>query len=136
MMHFLAQADRLYSWDPSWWPRGGASLPLKWLYVIGAALVLFIVIRLGVRYYRRLKRRLEPLRIYSQVAHKMGLSTDQRWMLWRVARQTGLSSPLTLLVCSDTLDWHGRQYVQQLSGAGARAAERHLERIATKLFSA
>jgi hypothetical protein len=136
MMNFLAQADRVYRWDPSWWPTGGSSLPLKWLYVIAVGLIVFVTIRFGVKYYRRLRRRLEPLRIYAQVAGKMGLSTEQRWTLWRVARQTGLTSPLTLLVCSDTLDWHGRQYVSQLSGSGARSAERQLERIATKLFSA
>lgn len=135
MVSFLAQTDRVYFWDPSWWPTGGSSLPLKWLYVIAGMLVVFVVIRYGTRYYYRLKRRFEPVRIYSQVAGKMGLSTEQRWMLWRVAKATGLTTPLTLLVCADTLDWHGRQYVETLSGAGARAAERQLESIASQLFS-
>lgn len=136
MLSFLAQADRVYVWDPSWWPTGGTSMPLKWLWVIGGMLVLFVAIRLGMRYFRVARRRLEPIRVFSQLAGGLGLSVEQRWVLWRVARATGLTSPITLLVCSDTLDWHGRRYVSTLSAGAARSAERQLERIAARLFTA
>jgi len=132
----IAQADRVYGWNPDWFPKGGSSIPLDWLYVMIGLIALAIAWHYGMRYVRRLRRRLEPLRVYCRLAARLGLNFEQRYTLWKVARATGLANPMTLLICSQTLEQHTRQYVATLPTAAARQVERQLDRIHRRLFPA
>lgn len=131
-VYFIA---KMLTWNSKWWPQGGPSIPLKWFWIICVVVGGLLALRFGIIYARRAYRRLEPLRIYSRIASKMGLNVDDRYLLWRVARQTGLANPLSLLICSDTLDAHGRRYAAALGGSASRAAERRIERIQKRIFT-
>lgn len=105
------------AWDPSWWPRGGSSLPME---LVGYAMLVMgsvALVWLGWSYACWVWRRTAPLRLYLRIARELRLSRGQAWWLWRVSRHQGLANPLTLLLSEATLDHHVQQFLQDRPGA-------------------
>jgi hypothetical protein len=115
------------------WPDG-PSLPLEHLFwgmgIVGAGLLLWWAwSALG-----RLRKRLEPWRLFNQVAGRFGLSWSEKMDLYRIARQQRLQTPLTLMICDQTLRHHVDALLQTLPPDRALQLDNRAQRIAAKLF--
>ena len=91
------------------WGSGGW-VSTRWAMVaIGALLVLLAIIAM-TRWWRTRHLRSNPLLVFNQVAAELELPLRQRWLLFRIARQQALPSPLTLLLSPRTMRLHARAY--------------------------
>lgn len=87
--------------------------------LLTAALAMGLVLLVIGMSYRWQKRRqqpapTQPMALFRRVLSKMGLTVIERWLLWRLARNSGLEHPTALLISTRLYD--GR------STATARAA--------------
>lgn len=113
----------------------GQSLPLTSIILMVGLVAWVAVSWRAVLWYRRARRRSEPLRAFVRLARAQGLGWSDIHALRRAARAQQLTTPLTLLVCQATL-------LHQLDAAGenlpprARAdLQRRTPRIAERLFA-
>ncbi|MBI1368095.1 MAG: hypothetical protein GC162_05515 [Planctomycetes bacterium] len=134
----LLQADRVYGWDPSWWPgsNGRSSISLTLLFYFVGALAVFLAGRMAWIYWKRFYKWSEPLRIYWRLAAQMGLAGDQRILLWRIARAGQLPSPLALMFSAGTLDEHARAFGRKLPASAIAKFEKRIDAIEARLFNA
>lgn len=100
------------AWDPSWWPRGGSSLPMELVGYAFLAIGSVVLAWLSWNYARWTWRRTAPLRLFWSIARDLSLSRAQAFWLWRVARRQKLASPITLLLSPATLDHHLQQFLE------------------------
>ena len=107
---------------------GQVVLGLGGLVVVVATLLWWIERR------RSRTQRAHPLALFQRLATEMGLGLSDRWLLIRIARQQGLSSPLTLLLSPATLEHHARNYAQARPGASGNQRWARAERVKVKLF--
>ena len=113
-------------------------LPVRWVLVaIGVMLVGVAAISLGrvLWRYARGEVTLRPLPAVRFVrwAERCGLSRSQQWLLWRIARQQGLPTPLTLLLSPRTLRVHGHLYIEA-RGDDSRSDRRALCAVRRRVF--
>ena len=113
-------------------------LPVRWVLVaIGVMLVGVAAISLGrvLWRYARGEVTLRPLPAVRFVrwAEQCGLSRSQQWLLWRIARQQGLPTPLTLLLSPRTLRVHGHLYIEA-RGEASRSDRRGLCAVRRRVF--
>lgn len=80
-----------------------------------AGLAVVGVIRVGLAAWKPLMRRAEPVTLFNRAAAELGVGLFDRWLLWRMARQTGLRSALTLLLSRTTLDHFTARYTQDMA---------------------
>ena len=118
------------------WPTDAPSMPMNRLAWMLLALAMVLAAGVAITYCRTLVRRLEPLVIYHRVARAVGLSLIEQHQLWRIARRTGLTSPLTLLLSATTLEHHAEQYLLALPPKQAAAARERVRQIGARLFDA
>lgn len=144
MIELLASVDwivaaRQWPDDMKWWPDGPTlpMEPLIWGVRIAGVILLAVA---GVSIGQRVWRRLAPIAAYNRVARQLGVDPVDRWRLWRVAKFARLESPVTLLVCSATME-HFADRLRQRGGDGgalthhrAAHAARHLMRVRSQLF--
>ncbi|HPD31108.1 MAG TPA: hypothetical protein PLL20_14025 [Phycisphaerae bacterium] len=74
-----------------------------------AALAMGLVLLVIGMSYRWQKRRqqpapTQPMALFRRVLSKMGLTVIERWLLWRLARNSGLEHPTALLISSRLYD--------------------------------
>lgn len=82
----------------------------QWAMVaIGALLILLAVIAM-TRWWRTRHLRSNPLLVFNRVATELDLPWRQRWLLFCIARQQALPTPLTLLLSPRTMRLHARAY--------------------------
>ncbi len=117
------------------WPEEG-TLPLEPVLIGLGILAAGAALHAGHRVWRRHRRRLEPLRLFHEIASDLGLNWAEQYWLWRVARLRTLASPLTLLVCDATLSHHCEAVMRQLPPAARHRLARRQQAIRQRLFSA
>lgn len=74
-----------------------------------AALAMGLVLLVIGMSYRWQKRRqqpapTQPMALFRRVLSKMGLTVIERWLLWRLARNSGLEHPTALLISTRLYD--------------------------------
>lgn len=92
--------------------------------------LLYQLAMLALAVHRSMKR-IGP---YWRVAGAAGLSVVQRWHLLCIARRSGLSTPLSLMLSSGTLYHHARLYEQSLDDRRAERMRGAVRRIAVCLY--
>ncbi|MFI4861390.1 MAG: hypothetical protein ACIAXF_12000 [Phycisphaerales bacterium JB063] len=109
---------------------------LPWeLLVIGLGILLIVVtIISGVRWWQSRYTNPSALVLFSALARKAGLGWADRFLLWRIARSRGLSSPIALLIARGALEQHSQAYRAKLSGFTAARVGRRIDHIAAQLF--
>ena len=109
-------------------------LPWELLLVgLGATLIAIVAITLR-RWWLARQDDPSPLVLYSAIARKAGLGWADRFVLWRIARATGLATPIALLLARGALRHHAGLFATRL---GPRSAERfraRMNQIEAELF--
>ncbi len=106
----------------------------RWLLLV-ALLVLLAGVALWLyRLHRRKVLTTGPMGLFHRTANELGLGLTEQWLLYRVATQQGLPTPLTLLLSPATLRRHGYAYASQLPLHKREDFLAHFERLATKIF--
>ncbi len=144
MLHLLAQSDGL--------PRAPRTLtrvdlkevqnhfnssqmiPVEWILLAAGLVLVAISVMSLVRWWKTRHERSNPMLVFVQVAVRMKLGVADAWLLYRVARQQKLPTPLTLLVCVGTFEHHTSSYAARCSPARSAMIQRHARRIARRLF--
>lgn len=76
----------------------------------------------------------EPVVVFHEVARQFGIDLRTQWLLVRVARHSGLSNPLTLILCDRTLRHHAQGYLRTLAGRAQQQAAQRLLALEKDLF--
>jgi hypothetical protein len=108
----LAQMDRPFTKE-EWFE----SVHLRFLHgepelvrnVVLAVLTICLVLAVPLLLHRWQRRRqqptpAQPMALYRRVLSKMGLTVIERWLLWRLARNSGMEHPTALLISSRLYD--------------------------------
>ncbi|MEM6459693.1 MAG: hypothetical protein AAF710_09925 [Planctomycetota bacterium] len=108
---------RLFDGDPAEVGRyameRGSGLRVEDAMVIfGALLTLLSLISL-LGWLRRQRVRPHRMVVFNRVGREMGLTLTDRRLLWRIARDAGLPTPLALLLTPGTLGRHARDHARQ-----------------------
>ncbi len=106
---------------------------------VAAGLLLLVALsglwRVAKSAWRRAAGRAEPITLFVRVAGQLGLGWADCWVLWRIARQAGLASPLTLLLSGSTLIHHAGHCAEQLPTDRAQRLVRRARAIGRRLTS-
>lgn len=89
-------------------------LPVRW--VVGATVVLLGLL-LCIAVFQKLQhpaKHTRPLLTFHRFARQLGLSWMDQWLLWRIAHQQHLPSPLTLILSPLTLRHHAAVFLSDL----------------------
>lgn len=114
--------------------HSGSMIPLEWI-AIAAGLIIVAITAISLyRWHRTRHLRSNPPMVFHRVAREAGLSWSQQVLLWRIARQQSLPTPLTLMLSPATLDHHARLYVAHHSPRGGSAVLDRVAKIHRKLF--
>ncbi|MEM9883679.1 MAG: hypothetical protein AAF800_12265 [Planctomycetota bacterium] len=110
-------AGRLFDGDPSEVGRyaleRGSGLRVEdALVIFGTLLTLLSVISL-LGWLRQQRVRPHRLVVFNRVGRDLGLTLTDRWLLWRIARDAGLPTPLALLLTPGTLGRHARDHLRR-----------------------
>jgi len=134
MMWLLAAREIPVSDDgsPPFWVDGQA-IPVVWIIGMAGLIAMIFFSWRGVVAVRRLDERTESFREFAALARRSGLSVPEILALKRIAQLEKLSTPLTLLVCSATLDHHLSSAVKKVSKRKAKPLRRHAGRIMDRL---
>ena len=111
----------------------GAMIPLEWI-AIASGLV--IVVISTISWYRRHKTRhlrSHPSAVFRRAAREARLSFSQQMLLWRIARQQALPTPLTLLLSATTLRHHASAYASTKSKEAEQMVLAHVEEIRNRM---
>lgn len=100
---------------------------------IGATLTAIVVISLRRRWIRRHENP-GPLTLFSAIARKAGLSWQDRYILWRIARANDLPTPIALLLARGALQHYAQQYTRHRSITARARLDARLARIEADLF--
>lgn len=84
------------------------------IYPIMILAVVFIGVG-GWRWRQTRHLRSKPLLTFHQLATSLGVTLGDQWFLARIARRSGLPTPLTLMLCPATMRHHAAQFVQHAS---------------------
>ncbi|MEM7624556.1 MAG: hypothetical protein AAF333_02890 [Planctomycetota bacterium] len=84
------------------------------LVIFGGLLTLVSGLSL-VGWLRRQRLRPHALLVFNRAAREAGLTWADRRLLWKVGRTMGLPTPLTLMLCPDTLGYYARQSARRSS---------------------
>jgi hypothetical protein len=114
----------------------GGQASFEWL-LIAVGLILFLIGSVSLRTWWRTRHlRPSPFWTFHHVAMRCGLTLGERVLLWRIARQQRLPSPLTLLLSPATMRHHARAYARVNAPAAGRAAFMHrVARLRRKVFA-
>lgn len=125
---------RLTDITEHWGSRGGHVISLGWFVAAMGVMAMLV----GAVWLRRLylHRKLHPGPgpIFRNIARSIGLASQDRWLLWRIASRQHLPSPLTLMFSSGTLDYHADRYVQSLPEYRREQVRRRIATIGKLLF--
>lgn len=109
--------------------------PLAWIFAgIGALLVVVVTVSLS-RWLKQQNRSKHPLLLYHHFAKQAGLSWMDEWLVYRLARIRALPTPLTLLICQDTMAAHIEAHARSLPDASARQYRRRMAELKGYLFN-
>ena len=105
-----------------------------------AALVFLLLISLLVLYKvyvwnRDRRNQPQPMLLFYQVAGRFNIDLKSQWLLVRIARQQGLTSPLTLLLCESTMLFHVQAYVKSLPRTQMDNVQGQIDRLCGLLFA-
>ena len=114
------------------WPDG-QSMPVIWIIGMATVLMAMLFVWRAIVVYRRLETRSGPTRHFIQVARHVGLAWPEMMTLRRIARIEGLTTPLTLLVCSSTLNHHAESAANKLPARKAKPLRRHVASVMERL---
>lgn len=113
----------------------GGGFSFEWL-LIAVGLVLFAIGVVSLRTWWKTRHlRSSPLLVFNRVAAACGLSLGDRVLLWRIARQQALPTPLTLLLSPTTLRHHARAYADARGFAGRAALMQRVATLRRRLFA-
>lgn len=113
---------------------GEMDWPWHWLLIgVGFLLALFSIMSL-IRLHRSGAWQRQTLLLAYQVAQQIGLRLRDMWLLYRIARQQQLPSPLTLMFSADTLEHHARDFTRGHPPGRQKRIMRQVERIQRVIF--
>ncbi|QQE10508.1 hypothetical protein JD969_13470 [Planctomycetota bacterium] len=112
----------------------GNMIPTEWIMIAGG-IVLFAFGMIGfVQWWKGRHERSQPMTVFYRVGKQAGLKKREMWLLRKIAKYTGLPTPLTLMMSSGTLIVHAGVYVEARAIPKPEALMDDVERIAGKLF--
>ena len=78
-----------------------------------------------------------PVMLLSLRAGGVGLNLTAAdlWLLYRIARQQRLPTPLTLLMSPATLRHHAGRFTESFGAGRTERVTNHVERVAQRIFS-
>ncbi len=106
-----------------------------WLFITAGLVLLLLSVLSIVHLFRHRHENPHPLWVYLTAARMAGLSLLDLWVLFRVARQQGLTTPLTLLLSPGTFDHHVKACVDARIAWRREALRRRTQRIREQLFN-
>lgn len=110
-------------------------LPWELLLVgLGATLIAIVAITMR-RWWLERQDDPSPLVLYSAIARKAGLGWADRFVLWRIARVTGLPTPIALLLSRGALRHYAKAYTRHRSPRSAERVQKRLADIEATLFA-
>ena len=113
----------------------GPMLEIRWIMIAGGLLIM-IFAAIGLwKWWRYRHQRTRPLHIYLKAARKAGLNWKQISLLSKIAKYTGISTPLSLMVSSDTLVFHAKVYAEARNIRRINRFYKDVDDIAGILFS-
>ncbi|MBI1338379.1 MAG: hypothetical protein GC164_15665 [Phycisphaera sp.] len=107
--------------------------PLHFVFGVTGVLLLVLAFWLRRRHQTRHERS-APIRIFHDVARQLGLSWPQQWLLFRIAKENHLPSPLALLLSGSTLNHYARLYAQNVTAYRRLKFLEEVRAIKHKLF--
>ena len=113
------------------WPEGTSGTTL--LGIMGLVIALVVVWRL-VLMVVHLWKLVKPYRPFLKVAGKLNLRWEDRFCLIMIARESGLATPLSLLICSSTLRSYAQQCQEKLDKKKALRVQRCVDQVSRQLF--
>lgn len=126
-------ADQMAEQIRKGWQSGATIDPKPVLIAVG---VLAAV--LGAVWFRKTnklrRQRNRPIRIFSDIVADFGLTSPDRRLLTRIARQQQLPSPLTLILSPATFDHHVQRHCATLGISSQSRFTQRLQRIRQALF--
>ena len=112
----------------------GHDMPWELLMVgIGATLTAIVVISLRRRWIGRHENP-GPLMMFNAIARKAGLSWQERFILWRIARANDLPTPIALLLARGALRHYAEQYARHHNITARAKFDARLNHIESNLF--
>lgn len=113
---------------------GGATLPWQYLFLVFGVLLVLGSLYAMWRMTRQAQEENQPMLIYSSLARDVGLSLGDQYLLYRIARQQMLPSPITLLISRRTLSHHALSYASEQQLASQRRILARVRQINEKMF--
>lgn len=107
---------------------------VRWVLLIAAIALLFILARQVFITSRRLKLKSRPMQIFNRLAGEMGVSLADQWLLMRIAKHEQLPTPITLMLSSATLRHHTDHYMKTLAGRRRDKVMAQVAGISAALF--
>lgn len=89
--------------------RNGSRMQMEdGLVILGGLLTLVSGLSL-IGWLRQQRLRPHALLVFNRAAREAGLTWADRRLLWKVGRGAGLPTPLTLMMCPETMGFYARQ---------------------------
>lgn len=109
---------------------------LPWsIVIVGLGAILAAIAAVSLyRWWQRRNDDPTPLVLFSAIARKAGLSWGERLLLWRIARNQKLETPIALLLARGTLRHHAAGFAHKLSPHGRQRLQHKIDRLCERLF--
>lgn len=145
MIHFLAQAVT----DPATSGKltrvdlkevqdhfsSSQMIPIEWILLAAGIVLVGISVLSLVRWWKTRHERSNPTLVFIQIGLRMGLGVADMWLLYRIARQQKLPTPLTLMLSPATLDHHTDRFVARYPPGRAEWVRVRVQGIEQRLFA-
>ncbi|QDU32511.1 hypothetical protein KS4_05430 [Poriferisphaera corsica] len=87
-------------------------LDMRLLMLAGGAVLMLFGLLGVIRWWRSRDNRSQPMGVFYKVGRQMGLKTRELLLLRKIAKYTGLATPLALMMSSGTLQVHAHVYIE------------------------
>lgn len=111
-------------------------IPIEWILLAAGIVLVGISLLSLIRWWKTRHERSSPMLVFFQVALRMGLGVLDGWLLYRIARQQRLPTPLTLMLTPATLEHHTDRFVARFSPGRAEMVRHRVRSIEQRLFGA
>ncbi len=113
---------------------GHQMISTQWI-MIAAGLLLIVMAGMGLhRFWRTRDQRSAPLLVFHRLARRLGVGLRGQWLMYRIARQQALPTPITLMLCPATFRHHAGAYIATAGPQRGPALRRRADALATELF--